>query len=150
MKRLLLLFALALVAAPAAAQTQVVVAPSAVTFTLSDVDMTLTASFKLTFYPCGSVAGDGSCVSPSANAAPNPPTVAKMLVTSSGQTRRVSFTPLQSYLAALQPGPYVVKVSAVGDPIAGGTGASAESIASGPFFPVGRIPGVPTSVAIQP
>lgn len=139
-------------ATPAFAQT--VIGPTRILFVHPDAELAVTGAYHVDFFQCASVSSTGACVSQAASPFQGADVMKAAVVTlsppdASGANRQIAMNaaPVSGVLGSMPAGvPFVGTLQAVGDPNAGGTGASARSAASNPFFAAGKTPASPTGV----
>lgn len=144
-----------LCAARVAAQTPAT-NPSAVAFAHPDSEFAVTGSYIEEFFQCGSILA-GACVNQAAAPFQTGVTIPKSGVSTlsppvNGNNRSINLrvAPASGVLASLPSGVgFVTMLSAIGDPAAGGTGSSARSAASNPFFQSAKTPAAPTGLVAQ-
>lgn len=136
-----------------AGYAQSVVAPSTATFTHSDADLGITATYQVALFQCATVTTAGTCTGKAA--APfTTISVPKAVVTGTAAARVINLkaAPATGTLTGLPAGVgFVMEVSAVGDTsIPGVAGTSAPSNDSNPLFGSARTPAAPGSVTVTP
>ncbi len=152
MKTLTVLIALIVSGCANVVQAQVVTAPTSLTFPHPDTEYAITLRYHFDFFQCASVSLAGACVGRAATPFQAGFDVPKTQVTGAATTRTINLTipPPSTFLASMPGGTaFVAAVLAVGDPATGGTGSSARSGDSAPFFTQGRVPAVPGAPVLQ-
>lgn len=147
------LLALVLITIARVAVAQTLFGPSTATFTHPDAEYNGTATYRLNIYQCTSLdpttqAGIGCATSPVSTV--DVPRAS--VTTTTAPTRKIDLktAPASTVLTALPAGvPFTIKAAAVGDPVKGFVGTSAESGASNGFFQAGKTPAVPGTLVVQ-
>lgn len=154
-----LILTLVLLALPLASHAQVIIAPTAATFSHPDAEFAVTGSYRLEFYQCNSVTPpdatnpNGTCVGRAAAPFQTATDVPKSAVTGNASARSFSLTtaPVNGVLSSMPAGVgFVSAIRAVADPaIPGVAGVSASAGDSNPFFSSARTPAVPGRASIR-
>lgn len=150
-RRLTIGLALLLAVSRLASAQTVPIAPTVVSFTVTDADVAKTLAYRVEFFQCAGITGGGgtNCATAPFQSGVDVP---KTAMTSAGTTRTLSLTgaPAAGALTALPTGVYFVgTLIAVADPAQAATN-SPRSAVSNPFLE-GVLPlGAPTAVRFGP